>query len=349
MGFTLPASLHTVSVCAAIPAAMPSILTSTSIVPSAPVLICKPVGTTIESAIASRKRLALSQSRNEKVSVCELVRQRMQAKHGPGDDAEGAERARHQLGQVIAGDVLHHLAAAGGDGAIRQNDGDADDEVANAAVAQAQRPAVIGRDHAADGCALRPQRVQRKPLPVRGERALQLRDGDSGPDGDRHIAGRVLQDAVEARGGNGQDRWRAAQCPNPVLYRLRAEPPATPPGARNPARGSVRPHWRARSTTPALRHRTSSAASPGRRVPSTTIERSASRACCEVGFAMPGMVRRTVPLLRFPAGAEHRGPASPRTTECGERPSPDSTGDRDQRHSGPAASSANPARQTSRT
>ena len=36
------------------------------------VLICKPVGTTTESVIASMKSLARSRSRNEKLSVCKL-------------------------------------------------------------------------------------------------------------------------------------------------------------------------------------------------------------------------------------------------------------------------------------
>ncbi len=156
-GTPSPASLRTVSVCAAIPAAMPSILTSTTMLPVAPVLICMPVGTTMESATESMNSFAFSRVEELKGQRLGLGWQRMQAKHGPGDDSQRAKRAGHELGQVIASDVLHHFASAGGNRAVGQNHGDADDEVANAAVAQTQRAAVIGRDDAADGRAVGPK------------------------------------------------------------------------------------------------------------------------------------------------------------------------------------------------
>ncbi len=46
------------------------------------------------------------------------------------DDAECAEGAGEELGEIVAGDVLDDLAAAASDGAIGENDGHAEDEVA---------------------------------------------------------------------------------------------------------------------------------------------------------------------------------------------------------------------------
>ena len=78
------------------------------------------------------------------------IRQRMQP-HGDAEDhAEGAERAREQLRQVIARDVLDHLAARLGDRAVGQRHRHADDQVARRPVAVAQRARVAGRDDAAD-------------------------------------------------------------------------------------------------------------------------------------------------------------------------------------------------------
>jgi hypothetical protein len=47
-----------------------------------------------------------------------------------GNHAESAERADHQLVQVIAGDVLHHFAAGVGDGPIGQYNRHPDNQVA---------------------------------------------------------------------------------------------------------------------------------------------------------------------------------------------------------------------------
>ena len=57
----------------------------------------------------------------------------------------------HQLGEVEAGDVLHHLSAAAGERAVGADEGDADEQVADRAVARAARTEGVGRDDAADG------------------------------------------------------------------------------------------------------------------------------------------------------------------------------------------------------
>src|SRR3954468_21730838 len=72
----------------------------------------------------------------------------MEAEGRRGDEPERAERAAGDLGQIEAGDVLHHLAAALGDGAVGADDRDADDQVAHGSIAGAARAEVPGRDDA---------------------------------------------------------------------------------------------------------------------------------------------------------------------------------------------------------
>ena len=82
-------------------------------------------------------------------------RQRVQP-HGQLDDQpERPERAGEQLGEVVARDVLDHLAAALRERAVGQRHAHADDQVAQAAVAGAQRAGVGRGHHAADGGAAR--------------------------------------------------------------------------------------------------------------------------------------------------------------------------------------------------
>ena len=76
------------------------------------------------------------------------------------DRSEAAKRAGHQLRQVVAGDVLHDLAAGAGEGAVGRRDLHADDEVARRAVTMTQRPAVVGGEEAADGRLIRERRIE---------------------------------------------------------------------------------------------------------------------------------------------------------------------------------------------
>ena len=81
---------------------------------------------------------------------------RMQAEVDFGDDAQSAEAAGHELVQIVAGDIFHDLAAGLCDRAVGKDQGHADDEIAQAAVLQSQRAAVVGGDDTADGGALGP-------------------------------------------------------------------------------------------------------------------------------------------------------------------------------------------------
>src|SRR5262249_28221033 len=93
-----------------------------------------------------------------------------------GDDAEGAEGAGVQFHQVVAGDVLDDAAAGPGLGAVVGDEADADDVVAEGAVAVAARPADVGGDGAAEGGPLRVRHVDRQPLVLGGEDLLQPGD-----------------------------------------------------------------------------------------------------------------------------------------------------------------------------
>ena len=125
---------------------------------------------------------------------------RVQA-HGHLED--GAERAvgpGEQLGQVVPGHVLDHLAAALRARAVGERDAHADHEVAHAAVAGAERPGVGGGHHAADGGAAVGW-VEGEHLARLGERALSLGQRDARLEHGGQVARVVLDDPVEARRG----------------------------------------------------------------------------------------------------------------------------------------------------
>jgi hypothetical protein len=77
-------------------------------------------------------------------------RQRVQSHGDAHDQPERAHRAGEELAEVIARDVLDHLAAGASQRAVRERDARADDEIAHAAVAVAQRARVVGGHDPAD-------------------------------------------------------------------------------------------------------------------------------------------------------------------------------------------------------
>jgi len=80
-----------------------------------------------------------------------VVRERMKAEDGAGDDAERAESTGDEFGEVVTGDVFDDFAAARSEGAIGKGDGNADDEVAEGAETETERAAVVGGEDAARG------------------------------------------------------------------------------------------------------------------------------------------------------------------------------------------------------
>ena len=92
----------------------------------------------------------------------------MQAKRDLGDEREGAEGAAQQLREVVTGYVLDDLSTASCDGAVGQHEGHADDEIAQAAVPQAQSAGVVSADDSADGGMFWPKWIECDLLAVRG-------------------------------------------------------------------------------------------------------------------------------------------------------------------------------------
>ena len=157
-------------------------------------------------------------------------RQGVEAEDGLGDHAEGAERPAEQLGQVVAGDVLDHLAAGVGDGAVGQDHGDADDQVADGAVAQPPRARGVGRDHPADG-GPGLGRVEGQPLAGRGQGRLEVGQRHPGLGPDDQVAGGVLQHLVRARGSAPPGRPAPGGLPSPSLLPPPAKATARPSAA----------------------------------------------------------------------------------------------------------------------
>ena len=125
--------------------------------------------------------------------------QRVQA-HGHGrDQPERPVGAREQLRDVVPRDVLDHLAARLGDGAVAEDHGHADHEVAYAAVAVAQRAGVGRGDHAADGRAVgrAERRVEREHLALGGEQRLRVGQPHARAEHRGEVADVVLEDLVE--------------------------------------------------------------------------------------------------------------------------------------------------------
>ena len=122
-------------------------------------------------------------------------RPRVQPQRDARDQPEPPARAGEELAEVVAGDVLHDLAARARDRAVGEDDGDPDHEVAHRAVAVAARPREVGGEAGADRRVAR--RVERQHLPVRPERRLQFGERQPGLDDRRQVARLVLEDSVQ--------------------------------------------------------------------------------------------------------------------------------------------------------
>ena len=124
-------------------------------------------------------------------------RHRPEPEDGFGDDPEGAVRAREQLGQVVTGDVLYHLAAGPGDHPIGPHDGDTDQEVTYRPVRVAGRSTDPGGDDAADGRP-RDHLVDREPLPGPGQPPVEGAEAGAGLGPGHQVAPGVLEDRAHA-------------------------------------------------------------------------------------------------------------------------------------------------------
>ncbi len=134
----------------------------------------------------------------ETVKVCVCCGRGWRRKVASVMTARVPKAAGDEFAEVVAGDVFDDLAAGAGDGAVGEDEGHADDEVAEAAVAVAERAGVVGGEDAADGGAVGPEGIEGHELAVPGEGVLELLPGAAG----LHRAGEVLpgmlENAVEA-------------------------------------------------------------------------------------------------------------------------------------------------------
>src|SRR5215472_235945 len=128
----------------------------------------------------------------------------MKAEDSLRDDAESAEGAGDELGEVVACDVLHDFATTASERAIGESYGHADDKVAQGTKAQAKCTAVIGREDAADSCLFGPKRIEGETLAVLGESFLESLNRAASFDGDGEVRPGVLEDAVDACGGENE-------------------------------------------------------------------------------------------------------------------------------------------------
>ena len=130
----------------------------------------------------------------------------MQPERHLRDHAQRAERSGHQLGQVVARDVLHHLAAALGNRAIGQHHRHADDQVAQAAIPQPQRAAIIRRENSAHRRLLRPQRIERDVLAMLRRARAASSPRCAGLDRHRQVRPAMLEHALQPRCSQHQVR-----------------------------------------------------------------------------------------------------------------------------------------------
>ena len=88
-----------------------------------------------EGRAEDRLALRLAVARNGSDERRRSVGQRVQAQAGAADGAQRAARAAEQLAEVVAGDVLHDLAARARDEPVAEHDRHAEQEIAHAPVA----------------------------------------------------------------------------------------------------------------------------------------------------------------------------------------------------------------------
>ena len=141
----------------------------------------------------------MARSGHAATTVADASGQRLHLERELRDDAERAERAGEQLAEIVAGDVLHDAAAAFERDAAAVDGVDADHVVADRAVAVAARAAPVRGDDAADRRLGGARHVDRQLLAFGGERRGEVGHADAGFDDDRHVARRVVDDAVESR------------------------------------------------------------------------------------------------------------------------------------------------------
>ena len=234
------------------------------------------------------------------------LRQRVQPQRQLADDAERAERADQELGDVVAGHRLDHLGAAPGGHAVGLDEAHAEQQIAHGAVAQSERTAGRGGADAAERAPRPSGRIQRQRLPSRGERGRQRAGRHARLHRHGQVVRAVLQHRVQAREiehhvdaiRRAAERPARCRCPaggRRALRRGRAPARARLPratGAGPPSGAASRPRRRRRGR-PDRRWRRRGPAARGARHPSARVVTLTPTSRRATPAAPAGIPRRT--------------------------------------------------------
>ena len=120
------------------------------------------------------------------------------------DEAERPPGAAVHLRQIVSGDVLDDLAAALHQLAFGIDDGDVEQRIADAAEGEAAQAVGPRGDEAAQCLLFRAGDIERQPLAVWGEDALQVGQSDTRLGRYGQVGGLVVRDGVQTLGGQRQ-------------------------------------------------------------------------------------------------------------------------------------------------
>ncbi len=212
-------------------------------------------------------------------------RQRQHLERDIEQHAQRAERAAHQSRHVVAGDVLHHLAAESEQLAASVDAAHAEHEVARRTGIGTPRAGHRAGDSAAERRRRRaPRRLEAEHLPAGGQQRLDLGERRAGARGQHQFGGFPRDDAAVR--GDVQASRRAPGDP----WKTRVPPPrmasaCRPAHACRDARGNLR-------AAVAIRGHAQNRSSSGwASAPRCTCMRPNSAQRASVGTALPGFSR----------------------------------------------------------
>ena len=153
-----------------------------------------------------------------------LRRRGAEAKVQLRDDAEGAEPADLELGEIVARHVLHDRAARADHASVAGHDGSAEQVVPHRAVPVPQGAGRAGRHHGANRAIRLPRRVDGKPGALDCQLLLEHSDGDARLDRGDQVGRGDLHHAVHRAGRDAEVGGRVGR--HPAALAFRPDPPA---------------------------------------------------------------------------------------------------------------------------
>ena len=163
-----------------------------------PSMSSRTAGTTPAATTAPTARAASSTRPVGRRQRPSMRRQRHQPHGDFGQDGQRALRSDQQIGQGVAGDVLHRLRTGAHDLAGRQHRLEGQHVAAGRPVLEGARSAGALGDVAADGAFRQAGRIGRIEQAVRLDRVVQIAGDHVGLDDREQVLGVDLEDAVEA-------------------------------------------------------------------------------------------------------------------------------------------------------